>query len=287
MLKSKLEESEINKSKSLAILIPTRNRSTYLNELLSSMMPQTVGSNITVYVRDNKSTDNTEKIVEDYQEKYFNLKYHKNEINVGGDVNFLLMVHDCREDYFWIFGDDELLMDDGLKKIMNKLTEDPDYLIMETRDGVFNNFSDYVSEKFSINPFDLIACTLITSNIVKKSIFDLDFATTKYSTHYGHMYGIVKPITNTSAKIITIVNDIFIDRGDDRASPVDGDWSSCLEVEWGNYLKFIAITNKLKYPWFKILVINLRRKIRYRFGKIITLVISVKLKKNIKKMMKK
>ena len=82
----------MNRDNSLGILIPTRNRGKYLNTLLEVLMKQTLNLNVNVYVRDNKSTDDTFDIVEKYQGIYTNLFYMKNEINVGADVNFLLMI---------------------------------------------------------------------------------------------------------------------------------------------------------------------------------------------------
>ena len=124
--------------------------------------------------------------------------------------------------------------------------------------------------------------SLITSNIVRKSIFDVDYATTKYTSEYPHMYGIAKSMSNVQAKIITMVNDIFIVRKE-RASAIDGDWSLCLEIEWDNYLNFLAIYNNLEYPWFKIWIINSKRKVRYNFGRIVSLIVGEKLKTFIKK----
>ena len=267
----------------LGILIPTRNRASYLNELLGTVLPQSIGLNITVYVRDNNSSDNTEEIVKKYQSDYSKLIYHKNEINIGGDANFLLMIHKCTEDYFWLFGDDEILLDNALPRLMTKLQELPDYIVLEKQDKIYSSLGAYVSEKFMTNPYELIYCTLITANIVKKSNFDINFATTKYATHYGHMYSIAKGLSNSSKKIMTCANDIFRDRGCNRAVAVDGDWPECLELEWDKYLKYLADINGLEYPWFKICLIDYKRRARNRFGAIVSLVVGKKIKRLIQK----
>lgn len=274
----------MNSNAMLAILIPTRNRSAYLKELLSVLLPQTVGHMIKVYIRDNASEDDTECVVKAYQEVYPDLVYYKNEINVGGDVNFMLLVHGCKEEYFWLFGDDEVLLDGSLHRLMDLLTTlSPDYIVLEKESREYQNFSEYIECKMQNSPFDLIASTLITANIIRRSVFDLTFATTKYTTHYGHMYGIAKPLSEGNKKIVTLENSFFKDRGGARANPVDGDWSKCLEKEWNVYLRYLSIIAKTPYPFLKIFIINSKRHIRYKFGAIVTLLIGNRLKIFVKK----
>lgn len=272
----------MNRDNSLGILIPTRNRGKYLNTLLEVLMKQTLNLNVNVYVRDNKSTDDTFDIVEKYQGIYTNLFYMKNEINVGADVNFLLMINSCIEDYFWIFGDDEILLPDGLLTVIHQLTFSPDYLILEKNERKYYDFHSYVEKQFSTNPFNLIQCTLITSNIIKKSVFDLDFASAKLTTHYGHMYGIAKSLSDISCKIITINNSVFRVRTQ-RALPVDNDWPKNLEKEWIEYLVFLSLSNNLPYPWLKVFIIKTFSKIKSKSKKFISYFLSRRIKKIINK----
>ena len=78
----------MNRDNSLGILIPTRNRGKYLNTLLEVLMKQTLNLNVNVYVRDNKSTDDTFDIVEKYQGIYTNLFYMKNLRNLQKSARF-------------------------------------------------------------------------------------------------------------------------------------------------------------------------------------------------------
>ena len=245
----------MSNNKSLAILIPTRNRSSYLAELLESMMRQTLDKNIVVYVRDNNSSDDTEAIVEAYKKKYSNLVYHKNEINIGASANFMMLVQNCKEDYFWLFGDDDMPHEDGLKKVMDIIDDDPDYLVFRDRDGQYESLRDYVLDGLYSNPHGQIYTTLITCNIVKRVIFNLNFATTKYTTHYCHMYGIMKGLSDSDGHVIARSDKEFFHRCRNGA-PIDGDWPVNLEFEWVRYLKFLVNLVGVDYPWFKMGMIH-------------------------------
>ena len=59
----------------LSIIIPTRNRSEFLNKTLESITNQTMNKSLfEVIIVDNGSTDNTKKIISDYIDK-LNIKY--------------------------------------------------------------------------------------------------------------------------------------------------------------------------------------------------------------------
>lgn len=64
----------------LAVLLPAYNAAAYLNESIDSVLNQTF-KNFDLYVYDDCSTDNTEKIISDYKDS--RLFYRKNEQNIG------------------------------------------------------------------------------------------------------------------------------------------------------------------------------------------------------------
>lgn len=251
------------KNISLGILIPTRNRAIYLSELLSKMIPQSKDLNIKIYIRDNNSSDETENIIKKFQELSTSIIYNKNIINIGADPNFMLLVNSCQEDYFWIFGDDEILENNGLNKLMEILQENPDYVVLGKKNFIYKGFNEYINDNFINNPYNLIDSTLITANIVKREIFDLDFATTKYATHYVHMYGIMKGLSKKNkVKIVETNKSIFKNRGINRASPVDGDWPENLKEEWYKYLRWLSLITGIKYPNILIKKLYIKKKIR-------------------------
>ncbi len=74
----------------LSICIPTYNRSFYLDTCLQSIVRQ-VGNNdeVEIIISDNVSEDNTREIANLYVRNYNNVKYFRNDTNIGGDKNFI------------------------------------------------------------------------------------------------------------------------------------------------------------------------------------------------------
>lgn len=72
----------------LSICIPTYNRASVLEKMLKSIVDQ-LDDEIEIVISDNCSTDNTEEVCKKYAEKFENIKYYRNEVNVR-DANFSL-----------------------------------------------------------------------------------------------------------------------------------------------------------------------------------------------------
>lgn len=81
----------------VAILISTYNGMRYLSEQLDSLIGQE-GVIVTVFVRDDGSTDDTKEMLTSYAEKHDNIKVSF-ENNVGVGNAFLKMIYDAPSDY--------------------------------------------------------------------------------------------------------------------------------------------------------------------------------------------
>ena len=77
-----------------------------------------------VCISDNCSADNTEEVVRKAQKK-INIKYHKNETNLGIPRNFLNVVSMATGEFAWLIGDDDLLLPHTLKKMALLFAENP------------------------------------------------------------------------------------------------------------------------------------------------------------------
>lgn len=65
----------------LSIIIPTKNREKYLKQAIDSILDQDE-KNIEIIIIDDNSTDNTKKIVQDYNKRYEKIIYLKNDKNL-------------------------------------------------------------------------------------------------------------------------------------------------------------------------------------------------------------
>ena len=111
----------------LSICIPTFNRANLLVSALTSLVPQVkeLGGKVELLVSDNNSTDETKEIVERLTQKC-PIRYHRNEVNVGVVRNVLKIVSLASGEFCWVMGDDELVRDGGVRKILGALEANPE-----------------------------------------------------------------------------------------------------------------------------------------------------------------
>jgi abequosyltransferase len=106
----------------LTIAIPTYNRSRYLRELLSALHDQVVREpQVELIISDNASPDDTPAVVAEFQEQGLPVRYLRNPENIGADGNFLQCFEQARGKYFWLFGDDDVLLPGALRLLVERL----------------------------------------------------------------------------------------------------------------------------------------------------------------------
>jgi glycosyltransferase involved in cell wall biosynthesis len=145
-------------------------------------------------VSDNCSTDDTESVVSRFISVGHKIRYIKNKRNIGPDANFRQCFEAARGKYFLLFSDDDLLVDDSIRKII-ELSESDEFGIIYLK--CFYFMSDHINEmprRKTSGPIvfnDLnrfirkidVWFTFISGNVVNKSLvsnnIDLnDFADT-------------------------------------------------------------------------------------------------------------
>ena len=112
----------------LTIAIPTFNRAEHLAELLSVLEPQLAAyPQVELLVSDNASEDTTPQLLAAVQERFaaqgIPLVIHRHAINVGADANFVSCYHRARGRFFWLCGDDDLIVPGGLAQVMMHLQD--------------------------------------------------------------------------------------------------------------------------------------------------------------------
>lgn len=94
---------------SVTIAVPTYNRAKLLQSTLDSIVSQDY-SNITVLVSDNCTQGSAvDNVIMAFQSKIKNLKYYKQQKNIGSFDNFFFLLEKSETDYFmWLADDDEI-----------------------------------------------------------------------------------------------------------------------------------------------------------------------------------
>ena len=112
----------------LSICIPTYNRVQNLDDCLNSIKISNEfknNLNFEVCISDNGSIEDTSKIVSKY-EKFFKIKFNKNNKNLGFALNAIKTVSMAEGEYIWMIGNDDLLLPTTLEKLRILLSNNLD-----------------------------------------------------------------------------------------------------------------------------------------------------------------
>ncbi len=117
--------------KSLTIAIPTYHRTQELLRLLALVRSQVellpAEASVNVLVRDNSNDNATQSAIENSEiGRCAWLDYKRNEKNVGFDLNILNLYCEAKGDYVWFIGDDDILYEGSIMKLLDLISGDPD-----------------------------------------------------------------------------------------------------------------------------------------------------------------
>jgi len=99
----------------VCICIPNYNNEETLRETLDSLVNQSY-SNLIIKVFDNASTDNSMKILREYESIYSNIQVFQNKVNLGGEGNFNKCIENMEGQYSAIYHSDDLYLEEMIKE---------------------------------------------------------------------------------------------------------------------------------------------------------------------------
>lgn len=106
-----------------AVLLSTYNGERYLREQLDSILAQT-GVELTLYIRDDGSSDRTVEIIEEYQKEHSCLVFSGGD-NLGVGNSFMQLVYDAPDDFdYYAFSDqDDIWLENKLIKAIETIKD--------------------------------------------------------------------------------------------------------------------------------------------------------------------
>lgn len=126
--------------KILTVAIPTYNRVRYLPIVLKSILTQ-IDDTIEILVIDNASTDGTFEYMKKISQLHPEIRYVRNQENIGADGNFLKCYELSSGEYVLLLGSDDSLIKGAIKEIKQYLIEH------EKTDFVMLNFNMFDENK--------------------------------------------------------------------------------------------------------------------------------------------
>jgi len=149
----------------VSIILPTYNGSQYISSLLDSILLQTY-KDIEYIIIDDKSTDNTVKIIQNYIKKDSRINLYINPVHLGINKNYERGIKLAKGNYVFLCDQDDLWDRKKVKKMVNKIEQGYDLVYSDLK--VINSDGNLISKSFH-----RLICTnnLQSKNIAKYLLF--------------------------------------------------------------------------------------------------------------------
>jgi Glycosyl transferase family 2 len=211
----------------LSICIPTYNRESFLRDTLLQLVrcmehagPQSVRE-VEIVVLDNASSDGTTQLVAQFAHELPNIRHRRHDSNIGVEKNIVLALQEGRGDWVWPLGDDDLLSDDALTRILHEIDDSA-----PSRSLLLLNYAqadasaqqvlssrvcdvpdDWEGDLFGPcglhrygGSFDLLA--FISAIVVRRGAlsFEVDYAS--FKSYYGHIGNVAAGVARGGVKVL-------------------------------------------------------------------------------------
>src|SRR5258705_9284700 len=108
----------------LTIGVPVYNGADTLEGCLDSVLSY-APADAQIVISDNASTDGTERLCRQFAKRSPNIRYSRQERNLGSVANFRFVLEQARTPYFMWLADDDWLGDDFLERALQFLEQHP------------------------------------------------------------------------------------------------------------------------------------------------------------------
>ena len=199
----------------ISIVMPTRNRETFIGDALKSVLNQSY-QNLEIIVQNNNSKDNTEKIVKSFKDP--RIRYYKSNDDLSLLSNWSGALNKAKGDYFLRLDDDNILFSsfiedaynsciennlDGITynsfiisnkleiKLLNKIPSKKKIKILNWKELVFLTYNAFIDSNYSLYNLKKLK-ELIGNQLYKTTLPDryldykLSFLTKKSKFKFGY-----------------------------------------------------------------------------------------------------
>ncbi len=169
----------------VAICIPTYNRADCLRQCLDSITVQfknkEISDQMEVIISDNASSDNTGEVIKEFQATFKNIKYFRNETNLGVDKNILNMVKKSEAVYCLPIGDDDAFFPNSFSYLLGKI---------KTLKVPYYMLNAWGYDHQLLNPVLSHPSRLVTADVSYKSLSECVHSVQKYTDLVGGFCGL-------------------------------------------------------------------------------------------------
>jgi glycosyltransferase involved in cell wall biosynthesis len=116
----------------LSICIATYKRGAYIGATLEAILDG-LPEGVEVVILDGASPDNTAQVVEQFTRRSSAVRYMREEVNSGVDVDFDKAVRLARGDFCWLMSDDDILVPRAVERVLTRLEPSLDLLVVNAQ----------------------------------------------------------------------------------------------------------------------------------------------------------
>lgn len=224
----------------LSICIPTYNRVHYLKECLDCIVCQfkdkKVYNQVEMVISDNASKDDTQKLVEEYQKDFSNIRYFRNSDNLGFDRNVDSVITKSGGNFCWTMSDDDIMKKSALSFILDVIKRYPEisYIGINPANAsdkeeirYYKSGKEFISSKALLPPDGLLSHCIINKKFLPRD-------RKKYYGNYWFHYSLVLEII--ASRSFVVVKSIL----------EEVERESRLEVGGANFLTYVYLKNIIK-----------------------------------------
>jgi abequosyltransferase len=198
----------MNSKNTLAITIPTFNRSTILNTWLEKHARLMQFNGIKIHIQDNFSSDETAYLLKDWQKKFSNISFAVNKKNLH-DKNFEVCLNAVNANYVWLMGDSYLVDNDLLNKVLSIIKKYSPLFIITNLKGRIKKLNDsflkpdFVCQRLA-GILSCISCTIYN----KKILGIIKFKELSWS-HFAHTIYILNELKLRNSKAYWTASSVY------------------------------------------------------------------------------
>lgn len=187
----------------LEIILITFNRCNYLNNTLKNILALSSPiKECSITILDNASTDGTQQVVNEYKEKFPNLRYIRNKVNIGGNANIVEAMKLASKKYVWFLCDDDNYNWKYWGEVVDALIADFDAILVERNWKTSDIPRCVLPNEMGFLPSTIYKTELITSDVIQNAYLNI------YNS-FPHL-ALVCYIFNNNKKIKVIEHPICI-----------------------------------------------------------------------------
>jgi glycosyltransferase involved in cell wall biosynthesis len=196
-------------NKNLAIVVPTYNRAQILKVWLECHAQLMFSKNIQIHIQDNRSTDGTKQLLEEWKKRFENITFETNKKNIGPKKNLQKAINTSDSRFVWMVGDSYFISRELINKILLKIkSHSPLFFIINLKEHIKilkDKYmqADFVCEKIS-GVLSCISCIIYN----KDKLGNINFKNISIS-YFPHTVYILDQLKNHNSKAYWISSSIY------------------------------------------------------------------------------